>query len=237
MPLAALLMASVTVAPQLPSFDFTGLPQILWSGDYAIETANARLTLGKDAAGKPAVTVSTLVTLKTQDKPFPGRILVPRRRWGDTQSGNPGWNVRFWLDGKSVALRPISERGSSSTLTSGVTEYISDLAFDQRFLPRRTYVIKTEVTLPIGKTGYEGKERATGYFLGGEVSADQLQISFAYSQNEIFGLPNLALGDSSGSVFEKSAVQVGNQGAFLRLNKIKLPGDLVTFRYFPPALN
>jgi hypothetical protein len=225
------------MAPQLSSFDFTGLPEILWSGDYAIETANARLALGKDAAGKPSVTVTTLVTLKTQDKPFPGRILVPRRRWGDAQSGNPGWNVRFSVDGKSLPLRPISDRGSSSTRTTGVTEYASDLAFDQRFMPHRTYVIKTEVTLPTGKTGYEGKERMIGYFLGGEVKADQLQISFAYSQNEVFGLPTLAMGEAAGADYDKTAVQIGNQGAFLRLNNLKLPGDVVTLRYFPPALN
>jgi hypothetical protein len=230
-------MTSAVMAPQLPSFDFTGLPQILWSGKYAIETANVRFTFSQEASGRPNVRVDTVMTVKTQDKPFTGRILVPRRRWGDGQSGNPGWKVALTVDKSVVELRPISERGTVNVRPSGVSEYSSDLAFDQQFLPRRTYVIRTQVTLPVGKTGYEGKERATGYFLGGEVSADQLQISFAYSQNEIFGLPNLALGDSSGSVFEKSAVQVGNQGAFLRLNKIKLPGDLVTFRYFPPALD
>ena len=222
-------MTSAVVAPQLPSFDFTGLPQILWSGKYAIETANVRFTFGQEAPGRPTVRVDTIMTVKTQDKPFTGRILVPRRRWGDTQSGNPGWKVALTVDKASVALRPISERGTVNVRPSGVSEYSSDLAFDQQFQPRRTYVLRTQVTLPVGKTGYEGKERITGMWVGGEVPLDQFQISFAYTQNDIFGLPTVAMGGAS--------VEIGNSGSFIRLSNFAPPGDMITFRYFPPGLN
>jgi len=80
MPFVALLLASLGTAPPPSAVDFTGIPQILWSAKYRIETSSVRITL--DPKGTPKARFGTCRTetvtlVKTEDTAFSGRLLVP----------------------------------------------------------------------------------------------------------------------------------------------------------------
>lgn len=234
MPFVALLLASLGTAPPPPAVDFTGIPQILWSAKYRIETSSVRISMDPKATAKArfgTYRTETITLVKTEDQAFAGRLLVPRRRWGDSGSGNPGWTPRLTIDGQPFNLRPISERGTATPQPNGAVEYSSDLAVDLTFHPRRTYVIKTTTELPIGRAGYEGKLRTVAFLAAGEAPVAQFQASYRYDETSVFGLPELAVGDA------KLSSQIGAAGAFVRQENYRLPGEPVLLTFFPPALN
>jgi hypothetical protein len=234
MPFVALLLASLGTATPPPAVDFTGVPQILWSAKYRIETSSVRITLDPKATATArfgTYRTETVTLVKTEDQAFAGRLLVPRRRWGDSASGNPSWMSRLTVDGQTVNLRPISERGTATPQPNGAVEYSSDLAVDLTFHPRRTYVIKTTTELPIGRAGYEGKQRTVAFLAAGEAPVTQFQASYRYDETSVFGLPEMSVGGP------KQPAQVGATGTFFRRENFRLPGEPVFLTFFPPALN
>jgi len=222
--LSALMLLSAPVA----SYEVSGVPSFDGVGELRIMTHNASLTLDRlDQRAGPtgSVVVSAWTEVRTGDTGFNGRVLIPRRRYGDEESGAPTFMPKVSVLGATLPLRPVQASTPSEMVESGVV-FSSFLTTPVEWRANSTQVVRMEYRVPIGRTGYEAKERIAGYVLGGTRPIRQVQLSFKYDSRTIFGLPQ--------ANFE--GWQIGSTGAFFRAENWEPNGRPMTMTWYPPEL-
>ena len=127
--------------------------------------------------------------------------------------------------GAKLPLRPVQASTPSEMISTGVV-FSSFLTSPLEWRPNSTQIVRVEYRVPIGRTGYEAKERIAGYILGGTRPIQQVQASFKYDSRTIFGLPQ--------SNFP--GWQIGATGAFFRAENWEPNGKPVTMTWYPPEL-
>jgi len=187
LPITFALLAYQVNLPPAPSFDYSGTPS------FAGVDASNLLIRGHSAiveVGSREVRVSTTTEVKNRsNRAITVRLVVPRRREGDENSGQPTFAVSATLGQAFVNLRPVSTRGSQRELGPKHVHYESDLQAPVTLQPGATYGLRTSYSVALGHAAADGKTKVTGYALEGDASIGQFNLSYKTSRGEVFRLP------------------------------------------------
>lgn len=211
--LAALLLPTDT------TLDYTGLPQLAAPVPYEIQTQNTTIEVEGGT-----VTVDSTTVVRNRGDAATGTILVPRRRAGDTASGQPTFTVEATWDKKPLTLAPVADRGTSERVDVRVTRYASDLAASVPLGKQATHALRLHATIALGRTGRSPQKRVAGYLLEGGVPFGTLNLSFKYGPPTVFNLPDVA---------PDYGWQVGTRGAFVRRTNFAPNGDIASIAFYP----
>ena len=219
----ALLTLGAQRLPENPSFDYSGLPQLRTTEKVEVQYHSVTINVG--GIKQDFVDVSTTTVFKNKtDAKITATLLIPRRRFGDANSGMPAFDVVATWDSKPLALTPASDKGYSE-IVGKVVKYSSDLSAKVKLSPGATYALKINSEVPIGKVGYEQKLRATGYLFDGDKTIGQMNIAYKYNENTVFRLPEM---------HPNLGWQIGDKGSFVREDNY-WPDDQLTFMTFYPG--
>ena len=209
--------------PENPSFDYSGLPQLRTA--EKVDVLSHTVSLDIDATREGYVDVSSTTVYKnTTNATVKATLVVPRRRYGDSMSSYPGFDIVATWDKKPLTLAPASDHGFSETVGNTV-KYATDLSTDVQLAPGSTYGLRINYSVPIGKGGYEQKQKLVGYLFDGDKSIGQLNISYRYSGHTVFSLPEAR---------PNLGWQIGDRGAFVRKENY-WPDNQLTFVAFYPG--
>ncbi len=218
--IASLAIAFLT-APVLPAnltSDMLGMP-ILRSDSVKILSHSATFQVERDAVTVESTTLyqnATNSVLKTE-------VGIPQLSYGKT--GTRGlipvtgqWDNKAlkltsanpWLDLESLKRGPSVVRFSHAEVS---------------FVPNGKASLKLRYKVPVGRVGYESKERAVGYLLHETKPIETLNLSYKYTQRVVFNLPEMMSPPNWGW-------QIGLQGAYIRRTGFVPRYDSVLMHYY-----
>lgn len=212
------MLALLLALPVDTSLDYTGLPQLAAPTPYQIRGHSATLKVEGDT-----VVVESTTEYRNRGDAATATILVPRRRLGDDNSGQPTFSVEGTWDKKPIKLSPIATRGTSEKLSTGATAYASDLSVTLPFDKQATHALRLRATLSLGKAGKGPQRRVAGYLLEGGVPIDILNIAFQYGKPTVFDLPEAA---------PDLGWQIGEKGAFARKADFTPNGEIASIAFW-----
>lgn len=173
--------------PLNASFQYSGLPEFAGVSDTSLLVRSHSVVIELD--GK-TTRVSSVTELKNRtDKPLTFRIVIPRRRVGDAESGQADFMVRGSLGNRPVQFKPILDHGAVVNDGPKRVLYSSDLGSTVTVPPQATYGLRLAYVLPLGKAGVDQKMLATGYVLEGANSIGELQITYRTLRGAAFHPP------------------------------------------------
>ncbi len=219
----ALLTLGGQRLPDNPSFDYSGLPQLRTVEKVEIQFHNVTLQVGLVKEGYVDVSTTTLYKNKT-NQAVKATLIVPRRRVGDANSGQPAFDVTATWDSKPLPLIPASDRGYSEIVGKAV-KYSSDLSAKVRLAPGATIALRINYQVPIGKSGYEQKQRVAGYLFDGDKTIGQVNIAYKYNEQTVFRLPEM---------HPNLGWQTGDKGSYVREDNY-WPDNQMTYLTFYPG--
>ena len=221
----AILMMSMFQAklPENPSFDYSGMPQLRTAEKVDIVSHSVTLEIAGTKEGFVDVSSTTLFKNTTKYN-VQATILVPRRRYGDAMSSFPGFEINATWDQKKLPLVAASDHGFSETIGKTV-KYSTDLAAVVKLAPGATYGLRINYTIPIGKGGYEQKQKLVGYLFDGDKTVGQMNIAYRYGGKTVFSLPEAR---------PNIGWQTGDKGAFVRKDDF-FPDNQLTYIAFYPG--
>jgi len=218
----ALLAFQGARLPENPSFDYSGLPQLRTAEKVDFQTHSVTLEIGGVREGY--VDVSTTTVLKnTTDATIRATLIIPRRRLGDPNSGQPTFDISATWDKKPLKLTPASDHGYSETVGK-VVKYSSDLSTKVILSAGSTYALKINYQVLLGKGGYEQKQRLAGYLFDGDKTIAQLNIVYRYTNKTVFRLPEM---------HPNLGWQIGEKGAFVREENYWPDNQLTYLSFYP----
>jgi len=209
--------------PENPSFDYSGLPQLRTAEKVEIQTHGVTIDIGGVKDGYVDVATTT-VFKNTTNAIVKATLIIPRRRFGDANSGQPSFDIVATWDKKPLPLIPASDHGYSEVVGKTV-KYASDLSTKVKLDPGATYALRVTYQVLLGKSGYEQKQRVAGYLFDGDKTVAQMNIVYRYTDRSVFGLPEM---------HPNLGWQVGSKGAFLREVNY-WPDNQLTFLTFYPG--
>lgn len=218
----ALMALAAQRMPENPSFDYSGLPQLRTVEKVDILFSNVTLQVGLVRDGYVDVSTTTLYKNRT-DSTVKATLIIPRRRVGDASSGQPTFDIAATWDGKNLPLIPASDRGYSEISGKSV-KYSSDLSAKVRLGAGATIALKTTYQVPIGKSGYELKQRVAGYLFDGDKTIGQINVVFKYNEQTVFRLPEM---------HPNLGWQVGDKGAFVREDNYWPDNQMMYLTFYP----
>ncbi len=209
--------------PDNVSFDYSGLPQLRTAEKVDIQYHTVTVDIGGVKDGY--VDVSTTTVFKNMTKAIvKATLIVPRRRFGDANSGQPGFDISATWEKRPIKLNPASDHGYTE-ITGKVYKYASDLSTKVALNPGATYALRISYEVPFGKSGYEQKQRIAGYLFDGDKAVGQMNIAYKYTEKSVFRLPELR---------PNLGWQIGEKGAFVREENF-WPDNKMTFMTFFPG--
>ena len=212
-----MLVATLALPPDT-TLDYTGLPQLATPMPYEIRGHSVALRVEGGT-----VMVESTTEYRNRGDAGTATLLVPRRRAGDENSGQPTFSVEATWDKKPIRLNPVAPRGASERVNARLTNYASDLSASVPFDKQATHALRLRATLALGRTGRAPQRRIAGYLLEGGVPIGTLNLAYQYGPPTVFDLP-LAT--------PKIGWQVGNSGAFVRLKDYTPKGDVATIAFY-----
>ena len=201
----ALLTLGAQRAPESASFDYSGLPQLRTIEKVEVQYHTVTLDVGDVRDGYVDVVTTTVFKNRTNHA-IRATLIVPRRRIGDANSGQPGFSINATWDKKPLPLIEAADRGYSEVVGKSV-KYSSDLSAKVILQAGGTYGLRTSYEVAIGKVGYEQKQHIAGYLFDGDKTIGQMNVSFKYNEKTVFRLPE---------VRPNLGWQIGDKGAFIR---------------------
>ena len=213
------MLAAFIALPPDTTLDYTGLPQLAAPMAYEIRGHSATLKVEGNT-----VVVESTTEYRNRGEAGSATILVPRRRAGDENSGQPTFNVEATWDKKPVKLMAIAARGTSERVDARQTRYASDLNATVPFGKQATHALRLRATLALGKTGKGPQRRIAGYLLEGGVPFGVLNIAFQYGRPTVFDLPTAE---------PDLGWQIGDRGAFARKADYTPKGDVASIAFWP----
>ena len=213
------MLAALYVLPADTTLDYTGLPQLASAMPYDIRGHSATLKV----EGSTVVVEST-TEYRNRGDGGTATILVPRRRSGDANSGQPTFTIEATWDKKPVKLNPVAPRGASERVDARNTTYSSDLSVSVPFAKQATHALRLRATLALGRTGRAPQKHIAGYLLEGGVPIGTLNVAYRYGPPTVFDLPTVA---------PALGWQVGTTGAFVRKTNYTPKGDVATIAFYP----
>ncbi len=220
---AILLLAMQTSKlPENPSFDYSGIPVIRTAEKVEILSHSVTLEIDGTREGFVDVT-STTVFKNTTKSTVKATVIVPRRRFGDAMSSFPGFEITATLDKKAMPLTPASDHGFMETMDK-VVKYSTDLSAKIKLAPQATYGLKLTYAVPLGKCGYEQKQRMVGYLMEGDKAIGNLNITYRYGGKTVFSLPE---------AHPNLGWQIGDKGAFVRQENFWPDNQLTYVAFYP----
>lgn len=213
------MLAALIALPPDTTLDYTGLPQLASSQPYEARGHSATLRI----EGSTVVVEST-TEYRNRGDAGTATVLVPRRRSGDENSGQPTFTVEATWDKRPVRLMPVAARGTSERLGARQTGYASDLSAGVPLGRQSTHALRLRATLALGKSGKGAVRRIAGYLLEGGVPIGVLNVAFQYGPPTVFGLPDAdpAMG-----------WQIGDRGAFFRKAGFRPEGQVASISFWP----
>lgn len=209
--------------PENPSFDYSGLPQIRTAEKVDILSHSVNLDI--DATREGFVDVSSTTVFKnTTNGMVKAMLIVPRRRYGDSMSSYPNFDINATWDKVPLKLSLASDHGFMESIGK-VVKYSTDLATEVKLAPGSTYGLRINFTIPIGKGGYEQRQKLVGYLFDGDRTIGQVNISYRYGGHTVFSLPE---------AHPNLGWQIGDKGAFVRQENY-WPDNQLTFVAFYPG--
>lgn len=219
----ALLMLGGQKLPENPSFDFSGLPQL--RTPEKVDVLSHSVTLDIEATKEGYVDVSSTTVFKNNtSSPIRATLLIPRRRYGDAKSSFPNFDITATWDKSPLKLIAASDHGFSETV-GNVVKYSTDLSSQVKLAAGSTYGLRINYQVPIGKGGYEQKQRLVGYLFDGDKTIGTVNITYRYGGKTVFSLPE---------AHPNLGWQIGNKGAFVREENY-WPDNQLTFIAFYPG--
>ncbi len=209
--------------PQNASFDYSGFPELRTAEKVEVQTHSVTANVGYLKEGYVDVTSLTVFRNDTNSK-LRATLIVPRRRLGDANSGQPTFDISATWNNTALDLIPASEKGYSEPAGNSV-RYSSDLCAKVTLDPLATYSLRISYEVPIGKSGYEQKQRIAGYLFDGDRTIKQMNISYKFNDRTVFDLPEMR---------PNLGWQVGYGGAFIRENNY-WPDNQLTYMVFYPG--
>lgn len=219
---ALLLMATVGMdVPENPSFDYSGVPSL---PGIEMKTHGVQIDM---STAKIATVSSTTVFKNESDAPVTATLSVPRRRIGDSQSGNPTFSIGAAWDNQPLKLAPASAGEPSQKVGNDNKSYgyRSDLIAKVTFKPRQTCSLKISYSLPFGRCGYEQKQRIAAYVFDSANPIGLMSISYRYGGPTVFRLPTAFPTDWGW--------QIGTKGVFTRKENFTGGGELTYISFYP----
>lgn len=213
------MLAALLALPPDTTLDYTGLPQLASPQPYEIRGHSATIRIDGNT-----VVVESTTEYRNRGGAGTATLLVPRRRAGDEQSGQPTFNVEATWDKKPIKLSPTGSRGSSERIDARQTQYASDLTATVSLGKQSTHALRLRATTALGKAGRGPKQRIAGYLLEGGVPFGVLNLTFQYGRPTVFGLPEAA---------PSLGWQIGDRGAFVRKTDYTPSGEIATVAFWP----
>lgn len=217
-----LLAFSTQRVPNNASFDYSGLPQLRTAEKVDVQAHSVTVNVGLIKEGYVDVSALTLYKNMTAGR-IRATLIVPRRRLGDANSGQPGFDISATWNKAPLALVPASDHGYSEP-AGNLVKYSSDLSAKVTLDAGATYSLRINYEVPIGKAGYEQKERVAGYLFDGDKTIDQLNITYKYNEKTVFDLPDMR---------PNMGWQVGYGGAFIRETNYWPDNQLTYMQFYP----
>ena len=211
-------MLAALMLPADTALDLTGLPQIAAPTPFEIRGHSATIRVEGDA-----VSVESTTEIRNRGDATTATVLVPRRRVGDEDSGQPTFTVEGTWDKRPVTFAPVAPRGTDERVSARTTEYASDLSATVPFGKQATHALRLRATLALGRTGRGPQQRIAGYLLEGGVPFGTLNLSFKYGPPTVFNLPTVAPG---------WRWQVGTRGAFVQRKNFLPKGETASMAFY-----
>lgn len=216
------------IAGRNAGVDYSGLPRFVGDVPYRIESSVVTVSLdARDKSAGPygsATFQTTTLFRNTGSAAWTAEAVIPRRRIGDAKSGPPTFDVQATFNRAPVLLTPMG-RAQMAGGRGMEVDYTNDVSGQVTVPPGGSSTLRTTFKLPIGRAGYEQKQRMTGYLLAGDVPVGQIQVAFKYDQHTVFGLPTITP--------KAPDWQIGRTGAFLRRNAAATHDQLLAFVFYP----
>lgn len=209
--------------PDNPSFDFSGLPMLRTAEKIDIQFHNVTIEIGTIRDGYVNVTDNTVYKNLTHAV-VRATLIVPRRRYGDANSGQPTFDIAATWDKAPLKLMPASDHGYSEAIGK-VVKYSSDLSAKVKLDPQATHALHVTYEVPIGRSGYEQHQRIAGYLFDGDKTIDRMNIAYKYTEKTVFRLPEL---------HPNMGWQIGDRGAFVKEDNY-WPDNQMTYLSFYPG--
>lgn len=217
---AAICMLTLGSAyPENPSFDYSGVPSL---PGLTLKTHGIQIDM---SAAKVATAMSTSVFKNESSSPVTATLTIPRRRVGDSKSGNPTFAIDAKWDNAPLKLVAPGIAAPGTSLKGDTFSYQSDLTAKVTFKPGQTCSLKLSYSLPFGRCGYEQKQKVTGYLFESANAIGLLSLSYRYGGPTVFHLPE-AFPNNWGW-------QVGAKGVFVRKENFQSNGDLTYITFYP----
>ncbi|MBV6491404.1 MAG: hypothetical protein CNCCGFBP_02001 [Fimbriimonadaceae bacterium] len=218
--LSILIASALQGLPTNLSVDFSGMPLLRTDAPASYRVLSHSVTL-ELVKGEVIVNSTTLYKNGPEAKTL--TLTLPRRRFGDSDSGAADFAIAGTWDRLAIPFRALTEKGSTKTEGSH-TLYRSDLGAQVKMAPNATHALKIAYKTPVGVCGYERKQRIVGYQFEGSGRIEQLNFSFKYTQQEVFNLPDPR---------PEWPWQIGTKGAYIRREPFDLIDRFVYFTFYP----
>lgn len=212
----SLLAISQDAAALTPgsSLDYSGFPTVI-SALASDELADLRVrthSVQAEIVGNTLQVSSTTVYRNgPRERSKFYAIRIPRFRQGDEKSGQPSFAIKATLDKKPLPLRSERDRGIQTGEKNDV-QYLNYLIAPVNLAPNATYALRVQYTVPLGRGGYEFKQRLVGYHFPSLPQAiEQLAFSVRFGDNAVYQLPIFSPKEWPWEIGEKgSALRVDN---------------------------
>jgi hypothetical protein len=217
---------SLPISPTA-SFDFTGIPLLRSTKAYPHRVRVVSHSVTLEIHGETVRIESTTVFRNGRKEEMPTEVLIPRYRAGDAASGGPDFGVSVTWDKRPLELQPASDRAATEQVRPGLEQirYRSTLVGKTAMKAEGTHAVRVVATVPLGRSGFERKQRIVGYSL--ENTATQIEtfdITIRDASGKMFNLPELR---------PRWRWQSSMKGAYLRQTFFRPEGQIVTATFYP----
>lgn len=216
-----LLLAGLGQVPEAPetSLVYSATPQITNGNGARIDLAWHTVTMNLD---KESAKVSCVSLFKNMsDQPVDAEIRIPVHVNG--WSTNYGKSMKvLWAD-KAVSTASTSEDVSDGVDSRHATKWY---VYKVSFRPKAQRSLKTEMTLPIQKTGPDGMERQVAYlFAPTDSILETMSMAVKYPASLVYRTIE--------SSPKSWGWQVGATGAFVKRDNMQIGEPMLAkFRYY-----
>ncbi|HVL39505.1 MAG TPA: hypothetical protein VM328_08965 [Fimbriimonadaceae bacterium] len=210
--------------PQSPWTGYSGMPT-LSAGSSVVQTVSHSVTAEVDDTHANVTTVTVFKNLTAQE--IRANLDVPKGtlagadndgeakfdidvRWDDKPAGLRSAGATLRIERRSGPFGPAYSRASSGEVV---------------LKPSATHSVKTSYKVPVGKAGFDRKQRLVAYLLQGEEPVGTLNVTFRYRGKTVFNLPQMHP--------KEWPWQVGERGAFIRHREFAPGNTLVYLTYYP----
>lgn len=168
--------------------------------------------------GRETVDVSSLTLVKNNGPAGSAKVSIPQMRVGMAPGSLS--NVALSWAGKALPFQYTSVIDS----TPGSIAQPSDLVATGAMQNLGTYALRVNYRVPIGKSGFDHKQRLAIYDVGSPVPIGTLMVTYSYAPGVVFHEPEA--GPNLGW-------QIGLKGAFVKVSNYDGKAGLSYCAFYP----